>query len=487
MIQLESSYASELEGLYVAWKGDVVPNPAIVKLNRQLAQEIGIDVDRLDSDAGAVLLTGSHPPAGATPLAQAYAGHQFGHFARQLGDGRALLLGEVIDGQACRRDLHLKGSGPTPFARGGDGKAVIGPILREYLISEFMHAVGIPTTRSLAALTTGETIWRNSPQPGAVLARVAASHIRIGTFQYFSVRGDKEKVRRLADYAIRRHYPDLEGGEAPYLGLLRRVVAQQARLVSSWMGVGFVHGVMNTDNSTISGETIDYGPCAFMDSYDNDTVFSSIDHHGRYAYGNQPAIAQWNLARFAESILDLIDDEDPVHAAEIASYEVEDFSRLYAQNWIALMRAKIGLAQRLPEDRELALDLFAALARKNIDFTLLFCYLGHALRGDRNPVLGLFEDPADIEPWLSRWSTRQELEIGDMQDRAAALDRINPIYIPRNHKVEEALQAATTLDLGPFESLLQAVVDPYSERSDRQEYASPAPRDFGPYTTYCGT
>ena len=487
MIRFENSYALELEGLYVPWQGDPTPDAAIVLINRELAEELGIDVDALDSAEGAALLTGSQPPAGATPLAQAYAGHQFGHFSRQLGDGRALLLGELVDEHGDRRDVHLKGSGPTPFARGGDGKAVIGPVLREYLISEFMNAMGIPTTRSLAAVTTGETIWRDTPQPGAVLARVASSHLRIGTFQYFASRGDREKLRRLADYAIRRHDPDLANDDRPHVGLLRRVIDRQARLVARWMGVGFVHGVMNTDNTTISGETIDYGPCAFMDAYDPETVFSSIDTRGRYAYGNQPAIAQWNLARFAESLLDLIDPDDSEHAVEVATNEVDGFSRLYAGYWSAEMHSKLGLARSMPEDRQLAIDLHVAIEGQEVDFTGLFRALGHALRGDRDPVLRLCKDPAALAPWLDRWCERQKRESGDVQARAAALDRINPVYIPRNHKVEEALQAATTLDLGPFETLLQVLRDPFTEREGHEPFAEPAPRDFGPYTTYCGT
>jgi uncharacterized protein YdiU (UPF0061 family) len=324
--QFDNTYARDLEGFYVPWKGAEVPAPRMIRFNRPLAEELGLDADALDTDAGAAIFAGHQAPEGAEPLAMAYAGHQFGGFSPQLGDGRALLLGEVIDRQGRRRDIHLKGSGRTPFSRGGDGKAVLGPVLREYIIGEAMHALGVPTTRALAAVATGEEIMRqDGPAPGAVLARVASSHLRVGTFQFFAARGETERLRQLADYAIARHYPDLAGQPDRYLGLLKAVRDRQAALIAQWMNFGFVHGVMNTDNMTISGETIDYGPCAFIDGYDPAMVFSSIDQHGRYAYGNQPKIAQWNLARLAETLLDLINPDDSDDAVKRASDVVNGF------------------------------------------------------------------------------------------------------------------------------------------------------------------
>ena len=338
----DNTYARELEGFYVPWKAAQVARPRLVKLNRELAEELGLDAGALDSEEGARIFAGNETPEGAVPLAQAYAGHQFGGFSPQLGDGRALLLGEVIDRNGRRRDIQLKGSGPTPFSRNGDGRAALGPVLREYLIGEAMHALGIPTTRALAAVLTGEPVFRESALPGAVLTRVAASHIRVGTFQLFAARGEQTKVRRLADYVIDRHYPELKGHANPYLALLERVRDRQAELIASWMHVGFIHGVMNTDNMAISGETIDYGPCAFMDHYDPATVFSSIDTRGRYAYANQPKIAQWNLARLAETLVPLI-DADENRAIARATEVVQAFPEIYERHWLKGMRAKLGL------------------------------------------------------------------------------------------------------------------------------------------------
>src|ERR671910_485549 len=328
LFAFDNTYARELEGFYVPWKAAQVARPRMIKFNHQLAEELGLDADALDSDEGARIFAGNETPEGAVPLAQAYAGHQFGGFVPQLGDGRALLIGEMVDRHGRRRDIQLKGSGPTPFSRAGDGRAALGPVLREYLIGEAMHALGVPTTRALAAVVTGEPVYRERALPGAVLTRVAASHVRVGTFQFFAVRGEQAKVRRLADYVIDRHYPELKGQANPYLGLLERVCDKQAALIASWMHVGFIHGVMNTDNMTISGETIDYGPCAFMDAYDPATVFSSIDTQGRYAYGNQPYIAGWNLARFAETLLPLLHDNQE-QAVKLAQDEISKFTTLY--------------------------------------------------------------------------------------------------------------------------------------------------------------
>ena len=484
----DNTYAVELEGFYAPWKGATVPEPQIVQFNRELAEELLLDPDALDSEAGAAVLVGSDAPAGASPLAQAYAGHQFGGFSPQLGDGRALLIGELIDRNGARRDLQLKGSGRTPFSRGGDGKAVLGPVLREYLIGEAMHALGVPTTRALAAVTTGEQIIRqDGPEPGAVLARVAASHIRVGTFEFFSARRETERVRRLADYSIQRHFPHLAEADDPYLELFRAVRGRQASLVARWMAVGFVHGVMNTDNVTISGETIDYGPCAFIDGYDPAAVFSSIDQHGRYAYGNQPSIAQWNLARFVETLLPLITADDIEQAVELATAEVEAFQPIYQEVWLERMRAKLGLVRSEDEDLSLVNELLGLMAAQSVDFTGLFRGLAEAARGDSSPARALFTSPDALDPWLERWHERASREQGSGLSRAEAMDGVNPIYVPRNHKVQEALDAATHGNLDPFQRILSVLERPFEERDGLQEYADRAPDGFGPYRTFCGT
>ena len=486
----DNSYARELEGFYVPWEGATVPAPTVVKVNDPLAHELKLDPAALKSSEGAAILAGAVAPAGATPLAQVYAGHQFGGFSPQLGDGRALLVGEVLDKQGKRQDIQLKGSGRTPFSRGGDGKAVLGPVLREYLMGEAMHALGIPTTRALAAVTTGELIQREELQPGAVLTRVAASHLRVGTFQYFAAHGGEnggaEKVRQLADYAIGRHYPDLAEAANPYLELVRAVQARQAQLIAKWMAVGFIHGVMNTDNMAISGETIDYGPCAFMDVYNPKTVFSSIDTRGRYAYGNQPAIAQWNLARFAETLLPLI-NPDTEEAIRIATDELHIFADQYTTYWLAAMRQKLGLITQAEGDLELVNDLLTAMTEQQVDFTKLFRRLGQAAVGETASLLALFADNAQITAWLARWQQRLQRDDNDPATRATAMNEVNPVYIPRNHKVEEALQAAVAGDMTKFDKLLEVLAKPFTESNAFGEYAEPAPESFGQYVTYCGT
>ncbi|MCB2134346.1 MAG: YdiU family protein [Rhodobacteraceae bacterium] len=485
--RFDNSYARELEGFYVPWQGAVVPRPKLLRLNQPLAAELGLDADALDGDHGAAILAGATSPEGAKPLAMAYAGHQFGGFSPQLGDGRALLLGEVIDRNGNRRDIHLKGSGRTPFSRGGDGKAVLGPVLREYLIGEAMHAMGIPTTRALAAVTTGEAIFREGPKPGAVLARVAASHLRVGTFQFFAARGETNKLRQLADYAIDRHDPDLAGREDRYVAFLGRVCDRQAALVAQWMLVGFVHGVMNTDNMTISGETIDYGPCAFIDAYDPKTVFSSIDQFGRYAYGNQPSIAQWNLARLAETFLDLINPGDSEDAIRQATNAINAFPQAYQAAWLSGMRRKLGLGSAQDGDDALANGLFDTLTGQGVDFTLFFRHLARWLRGEADPIRRLFDDAAGLDTWLARYEERAASDGAGAEARADAMDRVNPLYIPRNHMVEAALEAAVAGDMAPFDRLLVAVAHPYDMRPGLEAYALPAPEGFGRYTTYCGT
>ncbi|MGY3438973.1 MULTISPECIES: protein adenylyltransferase SelO [unclassified Marinovum] len=482
----DNSYARELDGFYVPWDGDKVPDPRIVLLNAELAEDLRLDPDALDSDEGAAILAGTTAPEGATTLAQAYAGHQFGGFSPQLGDGRAILLGEMIDIHGDRVDLHLKGSGRTPFSRGGDGKAVLGPVLREFILGEAMHALGIPTTRALSAVTTGETVYREGPKPGAVLARVAASHLRVGTFQYFAARGDHARVKQLADYAIARHDPDLAGRDAPYLAFLRAVMQRQAELIARWVHVGFVHGVMNTDNMTISGETIDYGPCAFIDTYDPKAVFSSIDHGGRYAYGNQPVIAQWNLARLAETLLPLL-AEDQDEAIRIATAEIERFPQLYAEAWLSGARAKIGLGKE-DNDSEFINAMHAAMAGQGVDFTLFFRHLPDAAEGDETALLALFDDATAIHDWLPQWRGRLARDGRDPAERRDAMNRVNPVYVPRNHMVEAALVAAESEgDMAPVVQLLEALRAPFAPRPGLEAYATPAPADFGPYKTFCGT
>ena len=472
----DNTYRRSLEGFYAPWQVEPVPAPKLIQLNRALAAELGLDTDALASDAGAAIFAGNVVPPGAEPLAQAYAGHQFGGFVPQLGDGRALLLGEVIDRHGQRRDIQLKGSGRTPFSRGGDGKATLGPVLREYLLGEAMHALGIPTTRALAAVTTGQVVYREQPLPGAVLTRVAASHIRVGTFQFFAARDDTAKVRQLADYTIARHYPHVASAANPYLAFLEAVVNAQAALIARWMLVGFIHGVMNTDNMAVSGETIDYGPCAFMDRYHPLTVFSSIDRQGRYAYGNQPNIARWNLARLAETLLPLIDSDEKAAIAAVSN-AVNSFTDRYDAYWLEGMRAKLGLlVSTEPEDLALANDFLAALDAAQADYTLSFRSLSSTALGD--------------EAWAERWHQRlsgAESAVS-AEERAAAMNRVNPLYIPRNHQVEAALSAAVDQqNLLPFEALLEVLAHPFTERPGLEAYTQPAPGGSDHYRTFCGT
>jgi uncharacterized protein YdiU (UPF0061 family) len=482
----DNSFARTLDGFFVPWKAAEAPAPKLLQLNRDLAEELGLDADALDSDNGAAIFSGNTAPEGAEPLAQAYAGHQFGGFSAQLGDGRALLLGEVIDTKRRRRDIQLKGSGRTPFSRGGDGKAALGPVLREYLMGEAMHALGIPTTRALAAVTTGETVQRETQLPGAVLTRVSASHLRVGTFQYFAARDETEKVRQLADYAIQRHYPEVLDAGNRYLAFFEAVVDAQAALIAKWMHVGFIHGVMNTDNATISGETIDYGPCAFMDSYAPGTVFSSIDTQGRYAYGNQPPIAQWNLTRLAETLVPLI-DEDADKAVKLLTDAINAFSSIYSDCRMQGMRAKLGLQTVEEGDVALLNTLLIAMEKGNVDYTLLFRRLSRAVLDDSAAAEGLFDGPTDFRAWAEEWQARMAHEDLAPAVRAAAMDRVNPIYIPRNHKVEEVLAAAEQQDLAPFALLLQVLSKPFDEVEGYEAFAEPAPSGAAPYKTFCGT
>jgi uncharacterized protein YdiU (UPF0061 family) len=474
LFAFDHSYARAVPSLSMPWTAAPAPAPELLVLNEELAAELGVDAAALRGPAGVSLLVGHGLPDGGRTVAQAYAGHQFGMYVPRLGDGRALLLGEVVDTAGRRRDVHLKGSGRTPFARGGDGKAAVGPMLREYLMGEAMHGLGIPTTRGLAVVATGEQVQRETVLPGAVLCRVAASHLRVGTFQYAAASGDRDVLRALADHAITRHHPEAADAANRYLELYRRVVAVQAELVARWMLVGFVHGVMNTDNTTISGETIDYGPCAFMDAFDPATVFSSIDERGRYAYGNQPAIAQWNLARLGETLLPLI-DEDADAAVEAATAVVNGFAEVYSGHWARGMAAKLGLAA---PDRELVADLLELMRGQRVDFTLFFRALA------AGTARSLFAEPEPFDAWAAR---REALLTGDRAAVAAAMDRVNPVYIPRNHRVEEALAAATAGDMAPFLRMVEVVSRPYEERPGLEDHTGPAPVGCAPHVTYCGT
>jgi uncharacterized protein YdiU (UPF0061 family) len=498
--RFDNSFARELGGFYVPWRPAVVPAPRLLHLNDSLAAELGVDRRSRSDDEWAATFSGNVLPDGAEPLAQAYAGHQFGGFSPQLGDGRALLVGEVIDRQGRRRDIAFKGSGWTPFARGGDGKAAVGPMLREVLIGEAMHALGIPTTRALAVVATGEPVYREDVLPGAVLTRVGASHIRVGTFEFYGARGDVERLRRLAEYTIARHDPACASAPQPFLALLRNVAERQAALIAQWMNVGFIHGVMNTDNMTISGETIDYGPCAFIEAYDPAAVFSSIDHHGRYAFGNQPNIARWNLARFAETLLPLLSD-DRDEAVRMATEVVADFPARYRVSLLRGQRAKLGLHGADPADDDadavLVEDWLSLLHDHRVDFTLAWRRLADAADGDELPLRKLFVDAHAPEMWLARWRARCADDVASFgpgsstvgRGRAQAMRRVNPIVIPRNHRVEEALAAASERgDLEPFEALLNAVKRPYDDTAGSSPYAEPAPAAVtASYRTFCGT
>ncbi|MEI4272231.1 YdiU family protein [Klenkia sp. LSe6-5] len=472
-IRLGHRFADDLPELSVPWQADPAPDRRLLALDDALAESLGLDPAWLRTPSGLAFLTGNEVSDGARPVAQGYAGHQFGSYSPRLGDGRALLLGELGD-----TDLHLKGSGRTPWSRGGDGLAVVGPMLREYVISTAMHALGIPTTRSLAVVGTGRTVQRETPQPGALLARTAASHLRVGSFQLARATDDLDLLQRLLDHAIARHVPEAADAEVPALALYEHVVGVQAELVAQWMLVGFVHGVMNTDNMTISGETIDYGPCAFLDAHDADTVFSSIDSGGRYRYGNQPLAAQWNLARLAEALLPLI-DPDAEAAIPRAVAVLETFLPRYEAAWAAGMRAKLGLPAAADADLATALvtDLQALLDANHPDHTGFFRALGGAARGDVEPARELVLNLAAFDAWLERWRAAGP--------DADAMDRVNPVHVPRNHLVQEALDAATTGDLGPLDELVDVLRHPYEERPGQERYRTPGPNTA--YVTYCGT
>ena len=480
----DNSYARLPDRFFARVAPTPVAAPRLIKVNAPLAAELGLDPEWLAGDEGVQVLAGNLVPPTAEPIATAYAGHQFGGFVPQLGDGRAILLGEVIDRSGVRRDVQLKGAGPTPYSRRGDGRAALGPVLREYLVSEAMAALGIPTTRALAAVTTGERVRRETMLPGAVFARVASSHIRVGTFQFFASRGDVEGLRALADHVIARHYPDAAGAERPYKALLEAVVRAQAELVARWLLVGFIHGVMNTDNMSVAGETIDYGPCAFMDEYDPGTVFSSIDSYGRYAYANQPSIAQWNLVRLAECLLPLLADTSEA-AADEANQALDAFAPVFERTYHAGLGRKLGLLTEREGDAELARGLLEAMATGMADFTLTFRRLSE---GDDAGVRGLFGDPAAFDEWAGRWRRRLEEEPMDAEARRGAMLAVNPAFIPRNHRVEAVIRAAVDRDdFAPFEELLSVLAKPFESQPGFERYMEPPAPEERVRATFCGT
>jgi uncharacterized protein YdiU (UPF0061 family) len=480
-IPFDNSYAALPERFFARVAPTPVTAPRLIKLNQALAQQLRLDVDWLTSSEGTNFLAGQTVPDGADPIATAYAGHQFGHFVPQLGDGRAILLGEVVDRDGVRRDLQLKGAGRTPFSRRGDGRAALGPVLREYVVSEAMAALGIPTTRALAAVETGEGVQREIMLPGAVLTRVASSHIRIGTFQFFAARDDQAAIRLLADHVIARHYPDAAADPSPYRALLKLVIERQAALVAKWMHIGFIHGVMNTDNMSIAGETIDYGPCAFMDAYDPDAVFSSIDATGRYAYANQPRIAQWNLTRLAECLLPLL-DSDQAAAIEFAKAALNGFSAVFDAAYTLGMHAKFGLPGGA-EDDVLIGEFFALMAQNQADFTLAFRRLCDAADGDVAELRAMFAEPTAFDGWMLKWRQRRSPSSPD----GAALRKINPAFIPRNHRIEAVIEAALRADLAPFEQIVTVLARPYDEQPQFSAYLEPPGPEQRVLQTFCGT
>lgn len=490
-----SSYASLPERFFARVQPTHVAAPQLLRLNHALASDLNLDYSGLDAQALANLFSGNVLPRGADPIAMAYAGHQFGHFVAQLGDGRAILIGEARDRAGVLRDIQLKGCGRTPFSRSGDGRAALGPVLREYLVSEAMHALGIPTTRSLAAVSTGESVQRETMLPGAIVTRIAASHVRVGTFEYFAARGDVAGTKILADYVIERHYPLCACEKSPYLALLEQVVSRQAALIALWMNVGFIHGVMNTDNMAVSGETIDFGPCAFMDTFDPATVFSSIDERGRYAFANQPNAALWNLARFAETLLPLM-SEDPKQSIGAATEAIATFETQFKDRWLDGMRRKLGLSAAEQEDRQLAEDLLKAMQRRQADFTLSFRALCDAAegRGDESDTDAAGRGGAggggvldDVE-WMQRWRARVSRESTDPKHRAESMRQANPAYIPRNHRVEQVIVAAVERgDFAPFEELLQVLAAPSVARAAFAAYANPPEPEERVLQTFCGT
>lgn len=481
----DNTYARLPDEFFRLIEPSPVNDPVMIRLNRDLADELGLDTDRLESSDGLAILSGNQIAENSQPLAMAYAGHQFGSFVPQLGDGRAILLGEVVRTDGVRHDIQLKGSGQTPYSRRGDGRSALGPVLREYIVSEAMAALGVPTTRALAAVASGENVIREGPTPGGVLTRVAQSHIRIGTFQWFATRRDHENLKVLADYTIDRHYPDAKQDENPYVGLLRGVIKRQARLIAHWMQFGFIHGVMNTDNMAISGETIDYGPCAFMDTFHPGKKFSSIDSQGRYAFANQGPIGHWNLTRFAETLLPLLGD-DPDQSVAQAEAALDTFFEVHKDELERRFAAKIGIENNTSDDWRLVESLLTAMTDGKADFTLLFRHLPDALEsGDDKRVISQFDQPESMIEWLSEWRAR--LSAVDHSQAASLMWRMSPVLIPRNHRIEEAIDAAYHDDFGPFHRLNEALQKPFSARAEFAKYESAPTADEVVHATFCGT
>ena len=486
MFEFDNSYARLPNNFYAKLNPTPVSSPSLIKINHSLAIDLGLDADFLGSNAGIEILAGNAIADKSDPIATAYGGHQFGNWAGQLGDGRAILLGEVINTNGARLDIQLKGSGPTPFSRSGDGRAWMGPVLREYVVSEAMAALNIPTTRALAAVATGENVMRESIFPGAILTRVASSHVRVGTFEFFASQNDEQSLRLLADYVIDRHYPDALDADNPYLTLLENVISRQAKLISKWTGVGFIHGVMNTDNMSIYGETIDYGPCAFMDSYHPQTVFSYIDQMGRYAYENQPQIAGWNLAQFASTILPLINPDEEL-AIKLAKGAVNSFSDLFIDAWSMDLNKKIGLEMREQGDFQLAQDLLDIMANNNADFTLVFRGLGNILINNDRSVRELFNNPAMFDEWETKWHTRLSREPNKLSEIGVAMHSVNPAFIPRNHQIEQMITSALGGDFRPFNTLIEILSNPYDDQPEYSSYQMPPQPEEAIKNTFCGT
>ncbi|MGI9525343.1 MAG: protein adenylyltransferase SelO [Hyphomicrobiaceae bacterium] len=489
LFSFDNTFAGLPDRFFTRLSPTPVKAPRLIRINHTLARLLGLDPALLGSSKGVNVLAGNIVPKGSDPIAMVYAGHQFGGWAPQLGDGRAVLLGEIIGTDGVRRDMQLKGAGPTPYSRMGDGRAAIGPVLREYIVSEAMEALGVPTTRSLAVVATGEPVFRETAYPGAVLARVAESHVRVGTFQYFAARDDIDALRQLADYVIARHFPELASREKPYLALLDAVIGRQANLVAQWMGLGFIHGVMNTDNMSVVGETIDYGPCAFMDAFDPNKVFSSIDTLGRYSFRNQPRIAQWNLARFAQCLLPLMNQKTDSAVAE-AQAAIDAYPARYQVAWLKVMRRKLGLAVEHDEDLDLVQDFLSLMAEVEADFTLAFRSLGGALDDKVDPksnscdILG---SASEYAVWLKRWRDRLEIEGAASDSVVRKLNQANPLFVPRNHLIEEAIVAAQRDNLKTFEDLIAVLSRPFDDQPDNQRYAQPPLPEEVVHRTFCGT
>jgi uncharacterized protein YdiU (UPF0061 family) len=481
-ISFENTYAQLAEKFYSVQTPQPVNRPSLIRVNHLLAELLGIDPRWLESVEGVEILAGNVVPEGSAPIAQAYAGHQFGGFVPELGDGRAVLLGEVVGRDGRRYDIQLKGSGKTPFSRRGDGRSALGPVLREYIVSEAMHALGVPTTRALAAVTTGEQVVRESKQAGGVFTRVARSHIRVGTFQYFAYREDHAALRMLADYTIARHYPEATDASFPYVALLDAVIDAQCRLICQWLGLGFIHGVMNTDNCAISGETIDYGPCAFMEQFHPNCAFSSIDRQGRYAWGNQPQIASWNLTRFAETLLPLIDDNID-KAIKKAEQSLSAFASTFESGYLDVFSTKLGLPRDDKRTPGFIRTTLEKLARQDVDFTLFFRQLTRVATGeDSAELIGLWNDDSEALDWLRDWR-----ELAQPDARLASMQSANPVRIPRNHQVERAIQAGYAGDFAPFHRLVGALAEPYAENSDYEDFEAPATPEERVTETFCGT